>query len=91
MSLADFSSFFIQKQVERELDRYGFKIKLEWIKRHYEDKDKDTYEIKEWMVIDQRDEEEVWKDRKINTYHTWLGSFRSRMVQRMIDFLGQMP
>lgn len=91
MSLPDFSSFFIQKQVERELESQGIKAKLEWLKRHYEDKDRDTYETKEWLVIDQRDEEEVWKDRKINTYHTWLGSFRSRMVQRMMDSLGQNP
>ena len=91
MALPDFSSFFIQKSVERELDLNKIKAKLEWINRHYEDKDKDIYEEKDWLVIDQRDEEEVWKDRKINTYHTWLGSFRSRMVQRMMDSLGQKP
>jgi hypothetical protein len=89
MALPDFSSFFIQKSVERELELNKIKAKLEWINRHYEDKDKDTYEEKDWLIIDQRDEEEVWKDRKINTYHTWLGSFRSRMVQRMMDSLGQ--
>lgn len=89
MALPDFSSFFIQKSTERELENHGIKAKLEWVKRHYEDKDKDTYEEKDWLIIDQRDEEEVWKDRKINTYHTWLGSFRSRMVQRMMDSLGQ--
>ena len=89
MAIPDFSSFFIQKSVERELELNKIKAKLEWVNRHYEDKDKDTYEEKDWLVIDQRDEEEVWKDRKINTYHTWLGSFRSRMVQRMMDSLGQ--
>ena len=91
MSNPEYSSFFIQKQVERNLESNGIKAKLEWIKRHYEDKDKDTYEEKDWLLIDQRDEEEVWKERRVNTYHTWLGSFRSRMVQRMMDSLGQMP
>ena len=91
MSNPDYSSFFIQKQVERELELYNIKAKLDWRVRHYEDKDKDSYEEKEWLIIDQRDEEEVWKDRKINTYHIWLGSFRSRMVQKMMDSLGQNP
>lgn len=91
MSNPEYSSFFIQKQVERNLESNGIKAKLEWMKRHYEDKDKDTYEEKDWLIIDQRDEEEVWKERRVNTYHTWLGSFRSRMVQRMMDSLGQMP
>jgi len=89
MENPEFSSFFIQKQVERELEATGIKAKVEWIKRHYEEKDRNSYEQNDWLIIDKRDEEEVWKDRKINTYHTWLGSFRSRMVQRMMDSLGR--
>jgi hypothetical protein len=89
MNFPDFSSFFITKSIERELNKLGMKVKLEWMKRHYDIKDKYEYEDGEWLIIDKRNEEEIWKERKINTYRTWLGSFRSRMVQRMMDSLGQ--
>lgn len=90
MASPDYSSFFIQKQVERELQEHKIKANIEWVKRLYEDKDKYTYDQKNWLIIDQRNEEEIWKERKLNTYHIWLGSFRYRMVQRMMGFLGQM-
>jgi hypothetical protein len=88
MNFPDFSSFFISKQVERELASHNIKAKLKYVKRYYEEKDPNEYEERDWYIIDKRNEEEVWKDRKINTYHTWLGSFRSRMVQRIMDTLG---
>ena len=91
MNLPDLSSFFITKSVEHILSQYGIEGKLEWIKRHTEDKDPYDYEEKEWLIIDKRNEEEIWKERKPNTFHTWLGSSRSRMVQKMMDSLGQTP
>jgi len=88
MNFPEFSSFFITKQVERELKSNNIKYKLKYIKRYYEEKDINEYEESDWYIIDKRSEEEVWKDRKMNTYHIWLGSFRSRVVQKMMDTLG---
>ena len=90
MNFPDFSSFFITKQVERELESNNIKSKVNYIKRVYEERDINDYEESDWYIIDKRSEEEVWKDRKVNTYHIWLGSFRSRMVQKMMDTLGHM-
>jgi hypothetical protein len=91
MSSPDLSSFFITKSVQHILAQHGVDGKLEWVRRYTEEKDINEYEQKDWFVIDKRDEEEIWKERKPNTFHTWLGSSRSRMVQRMMDFLGQTP
>jgi len=89
LCIPDFSSFFITKITERELKSFGINANLEWVKRHFDLEDHLEYETNDWLIIDKRNEEEIWKDRKISTLHTWLGSFRSRMVQRMMDTLGQ--
>ena len=91
MNSPELSSFFITKSVQHILAQHGVDGKLEWVRRYTEEKDINEYEQKDWFVIDKRDEEEIWKERKPNTFHTWLGSSRSRMVQRMMDFLGRTP
>jgi len=91
MNQPEFSSFFITKQVEYVLGQFDITGKLEWIKRHAEEKDNLEYEQKNWLIIDKRNEEEIWKERKPHTFQTWLGSSRSRVVQKMMDSLGQTP
>lgn len=86
----NYSSFFITKQIESIFSSYDIKAKVEWVKRYEQEKDPLEYETQENIIIDKRNEEEIWKLRKIDTYHIWSGSFRSRVVQKMMDFLGQM-
>lgn len=88
MNRPEYSSFYITKQVESVLKNNGVEGKLEWLKRYNEEKDLLEYEQKDWLVIDKRNEEEIWKERKPNTFHTWLGSSRSRVVQKMMDSRG---
>lgn len=88
MNDPEYSSFFISKQIEKELEANGINAKITYLKRHYEDKDPNEYEERDWIIFDKRTEEEIWKGKKTNIYLTWLGSFRYRMAQKMRDTLG---
>ena len=84
----EYSSWFITKQIQSILSKLNLKADLLWTKRTLEEKDPLEYKEEDWLIIDKRNEEEIWKLKKVNTYRIWSGSFRSRLVQRMRDSLG---
>jgi len=85
----EYSSFYIGKQVNKILLENKLRIKLEWVKRHIQDKDLNEYETSSSIIIDKRTEDEVWKDCREFTQTTWLGSFQYRMVHQMMDSRGR--